>query len=327
MCQSIVGSEEHFKTIRMMNTCRDYLKIDNCLACITSGSFGEGLEMKGSDIDIMRKIKLIEVYEDPNNPCNPYKICFAMATYDTQPGFTLLRLLNIDRVGKSFLCNDKGSDVFLANNTIKCLSLSKLLPNVHGPCLSDEKGFFDFATCLHCKSWIAPAMKWITRPNNGWPGEHLTPEKFQPFMKLSHVHNELLNLSIFRNMNIAKLMKFKMVDYVYFGDKSLILPAELQTDGTMPNYTISPVVYAHFLCFLCHYHLNNTRQCRDSLQDLQLTIEENYFITNAFDTGVSYNILGKAFQLIGDKLSAKWAFMNSIIFKLDPHLVSLLRNL
>lgn len=37
----------------------------------------------------------------------------------------------------------------------------------------DEDGDFDIAMFLHCKSWITPAIQWITRSNNGWPGEHV----------------------------------------------------------------------------------------------------------------------------------------------------------
>lgn len=102
----------------MINTCRDYLKNDNYSACNTGENFGEGLELKGCDIDIITTIKLIEVYEDPNTPCNPDIICFAMATYDTQPGFTLLRLLNIGRVGKFFYCEDIGSASFFQHGAL-----------------------------------------------------------------------------------------------------------------------------------------------------------------------------------------------------------------
>lgn len=109
------------KTIRMMNTVRDNLSGDNNAAVTNSGSFGKGLDMKGSDIDSMITLKLIEVYEDPKTACNPDKICFAMATDDTQPGFTLLRLLYSNRKGKSFIFEEKGLDVFLSNNAIKQL--------------------------------------------------------------------------------------------------------------------------------------------------------------------------------------------------------------
>jgi hypothetical protein len=48
----IVGSEETVKTRRMFNTMRDNLSDDKIFTRITSGISEEGLEMKGSDIDI-----------------------------------------------------------------------------------------------------------------------------------------------------------------------------------------------------------------------------------------------------------------------------------
>lgn len=38
--------------------------------------------------------------------------------------------------------------------------------------------------------------------------------------------------------------------------------------------------YAYFLSFLCHYHLNNVRQCEDTHRGLQLVIEKCYSISN-----------------------------------------------
>ncbi|CAC5397850.1 unnamed protein product [Mytilus coruscus] len=64
LCHSIVGSEDHVKSIRLMNTISYNLSIDNLTTVITSGSFGEGLDMKGSDLDLMFVCKGIEVYED-----------------------------------------------------------------------------------------------------------------------------------------------------------------------------------------------------------------------------------------------------------------------
>ncbi|CAG2225905.1 unnamed protein product [Mytilus edulis] len=53
LCQNIVGSEDHVKTLRMMNNVRDNLQSDKTLTVITSGSFGEGLQMRSSDFDVM----------------------------------------------------------------------------------------------------------------------------------------------------------------------------------------------------------------------------------------------------------------------------------
>lgn len=91
--------------------------------------------------------------------------------------------------------------------------------------------------------------------------------------------------------------------------------------------TIPPVVYTHILRFLCHYHLYNINQCQQCLKDLQLTIEEGYFIADASDNAISHNILGITFQLVGDMESAKQAFMKSVELFSDPDFNSVFRRL
>jgi hypothetical protein len=66
VCRHIVGSEETVKTKRTLNTIRDNLSNDEDIVQITSGSFGEGLEMFGSDIDVMYVVPFVHVYEDIN---------------------------------------------------------------------------------------------------------------------------------------------------------------------------------------------------------------------------------------------------------------------
>jgi hypothetical protein len=85
----IVGSEETVKTRRMFNTMRDNLSDDNIFNRITSGISGEGLEMKGSDIDIMFVLKDVNVYEDINSThINSSETCVAMEMDDTKLGFS-----------------------------------------------------------------------------------------------------------------------------------------------------------------------------------------------------------------------------------------------
>jgi hypothetical protein len=45
VCRHIVGSEETVKTKRTFNTINDNLSVSELIIQITSGSFGEGLEM------------------------------------------------------------------------------------------------------------------------------------------------------------------------------------------------------------------------------------------------------------------------------------------
>ncbi|CAG2198443.1 unnamed protein product [Mytilus edulis] len=92
LCQHIVGSEDHVKQIRLMNSVRDTLSSKEESVIITSGSYGEGLDMRGSDFDIMMVSSILEVYEDLKLQFNPTKTYFSMETDDVKPGYAKLKL-------------------------------------------------------------------------------------------------------------------------------------------------------------------------------------------------------------------------------------------
>ncbi|VDI04479.1 Hypothetical predicted protein [Mytilus galloprovincialis] len=607
LCKNIVGSEDHVKTLRMMNNVRDNLQSNNTISFITSGSFGEGLNMRGSDLDIMAVHKEIEILEDKHMYLNADNTYFTMELGDTQPGFTKLLLVHSNDPGIRIVCVEIGGDFYFSNLLVKKEMSKDLCLIVHGPCVSDEYGNYDHAYCVHSKVWITPAKQWITRSNNAWPtfdvkqaivkhgvlfvpvgvkgstqedlewrisfsvGEKLlinsfahtqllcyalmkillkdvialdadckellcsyfiktilfwiceelplsiwkpenliscymrcfrrliycveykvcahyfipennlfenkiqgqahetllnklyslksygwqcillsdqisnlnaltsdinketshsyaksverlfnsqffgcdflnptictilekviykvlstksskiislytyylskfccssnrclpledmscnksiykkyntyistlllntrhdavygwlmlasffykrkqyntalhiiqysllkfTPEKLNIFMQFSDIHYELFKSHLYRNMTIVQLCKFLLLGLVFINN-STWQPDELQ----MKEHTLIPsIVYAHFLCFLCHYHLKNSRQCWDSLRDLQLTIEQNYLIATRTLKAFSYNVLGTCFQILGDIEAARQVFMHSI---------------
>ena len=61
-----------------------------------------------------------------------------------------------------------------------------------------------------------------------------------------------------------------------------------------------------------NYHLNNINQCYNAIADLQLTISEDYFISDNIDRSISYNCLGVAFQLIGNHEMAELSFLQTV---------------
>lgn len=146
MCKHIVGTEEQVKTVRMMNTVRDNLRSNKDWTVITSGSVGDGLQMRGSDLDIMMAIKYIEVCEETNIPFNPDAIYLAIEIEDTLPGFTKLRILNC--IDLSFLkdCEKIGIKHFFVNS-FKEVFLNKFITTIHGPCLTENNGTLDYALC------------------------------------------------------------------------------------------------------------------------------------------------------------------------------------
>ncbi|VDI35864.1 Hypothetical predicted protein [Mytilus galloprovincialis] len=172
MCKYVVGTENHIKTIRLMNTFTDNLSSNNIKVTITSGSFGEGLQMVGSDLDIMLVDTTIDVHDEIKSIVfNPTQTNFALMTEDIKAGFAMLRFISSPNPAIRKICEKfKGSN-YLSNALFKKSFLSELCPVLHGPCISDKSGHLDFAHCLHSKYWVTSASQWTMRSNNSWPNE------------------------------------------------------------------------------------------------------------------------------------------------------------
>ncbi|CAG2205568.1 unnamed protein product [Mytilus edulis] len=127
MCYNIVGTEEHVKSLRIINTVRDNLSRSDIEIPITGGSFGEGLDMRGSDVDLVKVISFIEVCENINVSFNPDKTYFTMETGETQPGYTLLRLIHKKHLAILELCNEKEEEEhFIASDSERAMSYNIL---------------------------------------------------------------------------------------------------------------------------------------------------------------------------------------------------------
>ncbi|XP_063406259.1 uncharacterized protein LOC134690214 [Mytilus trossulus] len=169
LCEKIVGTESHVKTIRLMNNIWDNMISSKHLVSIISGSFGEGLLMRGSDLTVITISKSIEVNADENKRLDPNISCFRMDTEDVKPGFTHLLAENYSR---TFLrCYEEiNGKLYLSSTLLKrYLFVNRDTHIIHGPCLSDKFGLIDDSMCLHCKTWISQASQWISRSSNSWP--------------------------------------------------------------------------------------------------------------------------------------------------------------
>jgi len=170
LCHHVVGTEETVKTRIVLNAINDNLNCNKVLLHITSGSSGEGLMMKGSDMDIMLVFKGVNVYEDISSArVNSTDTCVAMEMMDTKLGFTHLRLLHCNSNVILKMCTKVGNDLYLSSKLCKSIFMHKFVEVVHGPCLSDKDGYLDFAFTLHSRQWISIANQWVTRSNCSWP--------------------------------------------------------------------------------------------------------------------------------------------------------------
>jgi hypothetical protein len=139
-----------------------------------------------------------------------------------------------------------------------------------------------------------------------------TPEKVHYQENVTDWQYELIKTRTVQSLGITNMLKLLSVSFVKFTPQSTLIPEELKLEVFNSIYIVPPVVYSHFLLFLCHFHLNNENQCYNSLRDLQLTISEDYFIVGTIERSYSYNCLGVAYQLIGKCALAERAFRQSI---------------
>ncbi|CAC5400857.1 unnamed protein product [Mytilus coruscus] len=341
LCRNIVGSEDYIELIRLVNATTDRIAMKP-FTQITSGSFGEGLELQGSDYDIMFVIHVLEVTRQTEaHRYNSGQIFLLLDNNDVQSGFSFLRLMK-GNPNKNLSINQNDEKLYMSSLSFKQYFLNEYFSVLHGPCISDKYGFFDIACCLHAKSWITSASEWATRSNNSWPTNESTHhdavtgwlmlaslfykkkqydkalyilsyslrkctiEKLHCGAILFDLHQELLQFQPIRRLGIIRLLRILYLPIVKFSERSSLIPDELKIDGADSKF-LPPVLYLHFLTFLCHYHLHNIRNYQESLGDLRLIIEEDFM---SFD--MSYYCLGVAFLVVGDRESAREVLIRSI---------------
>ena len=143
VCHHVVGTEQTVQTRRLFNTIIDNVVHAELYYQKTSGSSGEGLDMKGSDLDIMIVFKYVNVYENVNTASlNSAETCVAIEMDDSKIGFSHLRLIHCNNESISKMCTDIGNDLYLSNQLCKSHIMNKLADVVHGPCLSDKYGYW-----------------------------------------------------------------------------------------------------------------------------------------------------------------------------------------
>ncbi|VDI17625.1 Hypothetical predicted protein [Mytilus galloprovincialis] len=177
LCQKI-GNEDEVKVRRLTYIIDDLGSPSTTGIKITSGSKGEGLQLKGSDLDLMFIDLAFKVYESESDfvPQSGKCIVLLMKTEDTHPCFTQLHLVNnhdltVDpgkRISNSFLGRKFSSELYRLNRMEVMPSVDGFT-KIHGPCISTLTENMDVAWCLKCDKWISQAKHWIIRPRTTWP--------------------------------------------------------------------------------------------------------------------------------------------------------------
>ncbi|XP_063408181.1 uncharacterized protein LOC134691544 [Mytilus trossulus] len=152
---------------------------DENLTQISSGSLAEGLDLPGSDIDIMFVDEIVNVTRIKRNIKHPVQRTEVfMETDADHPGFTRLRLVAGGTRKSTFL----SPKCFVSTHTGQYLSTTTFVNRLkqkhqkhrqnfttHGPCLSDKNQTFDIACCLRSTYLPYNSLPWIFRYRRQWP--------------------------------------------------------------------------------------------------------------------------------------------------------------
>ena len=180
MCDEVVGSK------KVVNHRRQFFNMfddvynhsgDNNWHIISSGSKAEGLNLPGSDYDVMFINKHINVYERDDVLSNYHdlrtKHNLVLDFDNAMPGFTLLRIYDVREWNEYLELIHLNDGLFLPNKTWKRVMNSDNAV-INGPCFSDPLGIVDQAYCLRYNKWPSKARQWVDRPRFcGWPPESL----------------------------------------------------------------------------------------------------------------------------------------------------------
>ncbi|XP_052086415.1 uncharacterized protein LOC127723705 [Mytilus californianus] len=180
----IVGTERDIRYRQRLFLLKDMIESNmdiSKLPHITSGSISEGLDLPGSDLDIMFVIGVVEVINMAENIKYSRKYTTLMMETDPlYPGFTRLKLAADDYHSSYRLIKDSLVQSLQTNKNGFYVSTYKFVQNIqqitesvetllHGPCLSDLHEEMDFAYCLRCKSFPYNASNWVNRHRKHWP--------------------------------------------------------------------------------------------------------------------------------------------------------------
>ncbi|XP_071144080.1 uncharacterized protein [Mytilus edulis] len=169
-----VGTEIDIRNRQLLFILHD--KIHNAnysnITQISSGSLAEGLNLPGSDLDIMFVDDVVNVTRIERNIKHPIQRNeFVMETDTDHPGFTRLRLVaggkKMNFLSNECIVNTQSGIYLSTTNFVN--HMKQLSYPIHGPCISDTNLTLDMAFCLRSKYLPYQAMPWTLRCRRQWP--------------------------------------------------------------------------------------------------------------------------------------------------------------
>ena len=178
---TVVGSEMDIRIRQNMFLIKDKIinKMEISRTKVSSGSLAEGLDLPGSDMDIMIVLNNVHILQNVKHMNRSARRTTLLIEDEMDfPGFTTLKLIAEGYAFTSpeyFVGTTNGmyfSNISFIRKLIE--STVNYKHSAHGPCLSDIHATMDIALCFHLHSWPRQAEQWIYRHRLGqWPPDIL----------------------------------------------------------------------------------------------------------------------------------------------------------
>ena len=178
---SVVGSEMDIRIRQNVFLIKDKIfnRANTEITQVSSGSLAKGLDLPGSDIDIMFVFNSVNILQNVQQMNRSARRTTLLIDDEIEfPGFTTLKLI---AEGDAFTSLEYFVETTNGMYFSNILFIRKLIESTvnhkqsaHGPCLSDKDEAVDIAYCFHFHSWPRQAEQWIYRHRPGrWPPEIL----------------------------------------------------------------------------------------------------------------------------------------------------------
>ncbi|VDI20651.1 Hypothetical predicted protein [Mytilus galloprovincialis] len=297
---------------------------------IFSGSLAEGLDLPGSDMDVMYVSKSAKIIQKEKNILIPVNGVYVMETDIDHPGFARLRQVATSK-GKSLPEKCERCPTGSCTGKRRYLLTSKFLTVhmqentcIHGPCISDIDQTIDRAFCIRSKYLPHNAMPWSSRHGRQWPPSFVIDRivKYGCLLvpvgpKISSDDDSLWRISfsvaesndtwtinykynVHSFMTVNERMTLATTQHVHYVQHSQLIPAELQLEVEYSGMNILPNVMSRCLRFLCYHHLGDISNRRQTLRDLYITVKDN-LIKSINTVSNELTILAVCFEISGYK--------------------------
>ena len=176
---SVVGSEMDIRIRQNVFLIKDkiYNRANTDKTQVSSGSLAEGLDLPGSDLDVMYVFNKVIILQNVQHVNRSARHTTLLIEDEIEfPGFTTLKLIvEGDAFTSPKYFVEIANEMYFSNISFigKFIEINvNQKQSVHGPCLSDKDEALDVAVCLHLHSWPRQAEQWIYRHKPGqWPPE------------------------------------------------------------------------------------------------------------------------------------------------------------